>query len=217
MRGKLYTAVVVCFVAASAAHAATPCDFKGLSVGDTATPQEIMKHFGIANYVTKQPDDTYDEERARKVGSGNAVEESDWKRGPACDETSCGIPHGVSVGDEPDLIPVAVSVFFDSTSRITAIDVSYDFSQWDEVLVLLNTKYGDNWDKEETPFRVINFDTKESQPAVASLLRHRNVGTNPNTSDTCSITAQSMDSVFQHTTPPAYRSILEIKLISKNF
>jgi len=37
-----------------------------------------------------------------------------------------------------------VYVFFDLTDKITAIDISYDKSQWDEVLQLLNTKYGDN-------------------------------------------------------------------------
>ena len=41
---------------ATATHAVTPCDFKGLSVGDKATPQQIMTHFGITQYV-KNADD----------------------------------------------------------------------------------------------------------------------------------------------------------------
>jgi hypothetical protein len=214
-------------LAASAAHAAIPCDFKGLSVGDNATPQEIMRQFGIAKYITKKADEPNDEqhkaasddllERAKKVGSMNAVEEETWNRGPACGETNCEIPFGVSVGNEPYSIPVGVFVAFDGASKITGIDVRYDFLQWDDVLELLNTKYGNNWDKEETPFVVTDYETKKSQPFVATLLRHRNVGTNPKTGDTCSITAQSMDRVFLHTTPPIYRSVLSIELISKNF
>src|SRR6516162_513622 len=66
-----------------AADATTSCDFKGLSVGDHATPQQIMANFGVVSYKDKTilaPPKTKEEqdkdfaakmERARKVGSFN--------------------------------------------------------------------------------------------------------------------------------------------------
>jgi hypothetical protein len=209
-------------------HAATPCDFKGLSVGDKATPQEIMQHFGIAKYITenadsrKMTDAAYEaywgaiNKRANTVGMENAMEEERWNRGPVCNESYCDIPYGISVGNEPK-IPVGVFVGFDSTGTVTAIDVSYDYLEWDEVLEMLNAKYGDNWDKRETPSAAADYETKKSEPFEETVLTHRNVGTNPKTGDTCSIVAQSQDHVFYHTVGPRERSVLEIKLISKNF
>jgi hypothetical protein len=63
------SAVVLAFAATSAAYAATPCNFKGLSVGDNATPQEIMKQFGIEKYITKKADEPNDEQH--KAASRN--------------------------------------------------------------------------------------------------------------------------------------------------
>jgi hypothetical protein len=222
---KPYGPVILCFIAASVAtHAVTPCDFKGLSVGDKATPQQIMSHFGIAKYSVDadRPTNSAAEEaqlrRAEKVGSMNAVEEEEWKAGPACREEYCRIPYGVSVGEEPLPIPVGVAVFINpSTHQVTAIDVTYDTVQWDEVLELLNTKYGDNWREEDKQGVVMNYEDKKSFPIVVKVLTHRSAGINPTTRTTCSIAATSSDLVFMHTTPPVIRAVLEIKLISRNF
>jgi hypothetical protein len=43
--------VSLTMLAAATVQAVTPCDFKGLSVGDKATPAQIMKHFGIVKFV----------------------------------------------------------------------------------------------------------------------------------------------------------------------
>jgi hypothetical protein len=217
----------LCALSVCAAHAATPCDFKGLSVGDKANPEQIMKHFGIEKYTTADPPQTEAEreatskaflKRSEQVSMTNALQEAEWREGPACREHSCRITYGrVTVGESPYPIPVGVFVAFDATHKITAIDVSYDRGQWDEVLELLNTKYGDNWRKEETQDVTTDYETKKSQPDTLTVLTHRSPGTNPATGDKCTINTESRDFVWLHTTPPIYRAELEIRLVSKNF
>jgi len=132
-------------------HAATPCDFKGLSVGDKATPTQIMKHFGIDKFVedsdaefTKQQKAPGYWEHVKKVGLHNAAEEIFWRMGPSCNYNSCEIPFGVTVGSGAFPISVGVFISFDKAGTIEAIDVTYDYLQWDEVMELLNTKYGNS-------------------------------------------------------------------------
>ena len=108
-------------------------------------------------------------------------------------------------------------VAFDQTGKVTAIDVYYGKSDWDEVLSLLNTKYGNNWRKEEIQDVTTDYEHKKSELDTVTVLTHRTPGTNPETGDKCSIVTMSRDIVFLHTTPPAYRAVLEVKLISKNF
>jgi hypothetical protein len=216
---------VICALIVCTAHAATPCDFKGLSVGDKATPQQIMSHFGIAKYSVDadKPTNSAAEaarlRRAETVGLMNAVEEEEWKEGSACGYDHCRINYGrVSVGSEPFPILVGVEVFFDASShQITAIDVTYDSTAWDEVLELLNTKYGNNWREDDTQGVTTNYQTKKSFQSVITVLTHREPGINRASGNTCSIVATSNDRVFLHTTPPVIRAVLEIKLISKNF
>ena len=138
--------------------------------------------------------------------------------GSGCGHKHCRIRYGeVHVGEEPYSIPVGVYVFFDSASKITAIDVSYDKLQWDDVLELLNTKYGNNWRKEETQDTTTDYETKKSQLDVVTVLTLRNNGTNPKTGDKCTINTRSRDIIWLHTTPPIYRAEMEIRLVSKNF
>jgi hypothetical protein len=228
--GGLVIALALASTTASAANATTSCDFKGLSVGDHATPQQIMANFGVVSYKDKTipaPPKTKEEkdkdfaaqmERAGKVGLMNAQEEQDWQVGPACDSSSCQIPYGsITVGEKPYPIMVGALVSFDNTSKITSIDVIYSRDDWDEVRALINTKYGDNWDNEETQDVTTYYDTKESFIDTVTVLKHRLNGTNPKTGDTCSIKAVSRDLVFAHTIPPILRAILEIKMVSRNF
>jgi hypothetical protein len=211
-------------LASLAAHATTPCDFKGLSVGDKATPQQIMKHFGVdkfldadATQAKNKADFDSNLKRAETVGLMNASEEADWHMGPACGYNYCRIPYGVSVGSGAFPIPVGVFVSFDKAGTIEAIDVSYSYSQWNDVLELLNTKYGDNWRSEVTNEVVTNLETKKSEQLSMTEILHRTPGTNPKTGDKCTLHATSLDLVFTHSMAPLYRASLEIKLVSKNF
>jgi len=225
-RANVVATIVGAWLAGTAC-AATPCDFRGLAVGDHATPQQIMAHFGITKYTTADPPQTQAEhdrafsaelKRGAQVSLINAAEEKAWQEGAACREDFCRIPYGsVHVGEDPFPVQVGVFVAFDSTHKITAIDVSFDRLQWEEVLELLNTKYGDNWRKEETQDVTTDYETKKSQPDVVTVLTHRTAGTNHKTGDRCTINVKSRDIIWLHTTPPIYRSEMEIKLVSRNF
>jgi hypothetical protein len=218
--------VTIVVLYSGAAFAETPCDFKGLSVGDKVTPQQIMNHFGILKYkdtdepqTQAQRDAAFNalDENAQVVGIMNALEEENWKVGPACNRSTCRIPFGVSVGNEPDPIQVDVFVAFEKHGKITAIEVRYDRFSWDEVLQILNVKYGDNWRAEEADDVTTDFQTKKSQPDHVTVLTHKALGTNTKSGDKCSLTVSSRDIVFVHSMPPPYRAVMEIKLISKNF
>jgi len=190
-----------------------------------------MAHFGIKKFIKNaddpSPNQTKEQhqaafnaqlKRAQQVSLTNAAEEKDWNEGSACGRTYCRIRYGdVQVGEEPYSIPVGVYAFFNTTGKITAIDVSYDKGQWDEVLEMLNTKYGNNWRKEEIQDVTTDYETKKSQPDMVTILTHRNNGTNPRTGERCTINTRSRDIIWLHTTPPIYRAEMEIKLISKNF
>ena len=207
-------------------HAATPCDFKGLSVGDKLTPVEIMKHFGIASFKTGAQAQTKEQrdtefnalmDRSKKVGSFNALEEEEFKVGPICDESICRIPYGVTVGNEPYPLQVNVLVSFDKSRVVTEIDVSFDKASWDDVVQMLNVKYGDNWRRETNESPTINFESNKSTTTTVTSLTHRSNGRNLKTGSTCTIYAVSDDRVFVHSTPPFARSEMQIKLVSTNF
>ena len=77
MRSFVLATAVIWALTAGSANAATPCDFKGLAVGDHASPRQIMKTFGIEMYKDKtvvNTNQTREEldsrmKRANKVGS----------------------------------------------------------------------------------------------------------------------------------------------------
>ena len=227
MKRGTTTALTALLLARGAAHAATPCDFKGLSVGDKATPQQIMKHFGINKFKTGEEHPTQAQhdaalealmKRADKVGFTNAIEEREWNNGPVCVRNYCSIPYGsVEVGSGSYPINVGVLVSFDKAGIIDSIDVTYSKSEWDEMLRLLNEKYGNDWRYEDTQDVTTNFETKHSYPATIIVLTHGTFGRNENTGDKCSIVALSRDIMWVHTTLPYNRAILEIKRISKKF
>src|ERR1700692_1848773 len=120
MRAALMMLIVIvaCIVFVGTVRAAPPCDFKGLSVGDKATPQQIMKHFGVDKYKDSDEEQktahgaaAYEKylERAKKVGLNNAAEEQAFQVGPACGWNHCRIPFGVTVGNRS--FPIRVGVF----------------------------------------------------------------------------------------------------------
>jgi hypothetical protein len=224
-RCKVLLILVILVMEFPAARAATPCDFKGLSVGNHMTPRQIMQHFGIRNFSTEaigahqSPKEAAASMRRMKaVGIMNEMEEEEFRRGPSCGPTSCVIPYGfVGVGNEPYATMVGVSVFFDSQGRITATDIVFDKSEWDTVRELINTKYGDDWEETNSQDVTSDYEKKKSWLDTVTILKHRRFGTNRKTGDQCKISVVSRDVVFVHTTPPALRSIMEISLVSTNF
>jgi len=68
---------------ASPSHAETPCDFKGVSVGNKMAPAEIMAALGVTNYKTNPPQSSFEEMMAlaKKYGTISAGELLDEKIG----------------------------------------------------------------------------------------------------------------------------------------
>jgi hypothetical protein len=201
----------------SPSRAETPCDFKGIAVGNKMTPAEIMTALGVTKYKINPARPSSDETfaLAQKYGTIPAGELEDWNIGPYCDETSCRVPYGVAVGN--DNAPVSVFLSFHD-GRITEIDVSFSQVYWDEMLPVFNQKYGADWyvDRSDTP--VTDYETKKSTMLEGILLKHITDGTNRDTNDRCQISATNIDIVFQHHDAHGpYHSMFVIKLVSKNF
>jgi len=203
----------------TASHADTPCDFKGVSVGDKMSPAQIMSALGVTNYKLNPKLPSFEENlpNIQKYGVLAAGEIRDWNIGPYCDDRLCTIPWGVSVGNSGD-IPVSVYVAFHS-GQITEIDVSFGQIYWDEILPLLDKKYGRNWKVERDPYMVLtDLETKQSSVVERTTLNHKSGGVNRKTRDTCQIWATNYDVIFYHHDPLGqFHSVFVIKLVSKNF
>jgi hypothetical protein len=92
------------------ARSQVPCDFKGISVGDKLTREQVMERLGIKKFKFDPPRADFMEMQPEidKYGITGAAEREDDKTGPYCWEDSCNIPYGVVIGD--DKIPVKVFV-----------------------------------------------------------------------------------------------------------
>ena len=135
--------------------------------------------------------------------------------GPYCEETSCRVPYGVSVGNNN--APVNVFVSFHE-GLITEIDVSFSETYWDEMLLILDQKFGADWNVDRTDMPVMNYETKKTTILERISLNHITNGTNRSTKDRCQIWATNLDIVFEHHDAYGpYHSEFTIKLISKNF
>jgi hypothetical protein len=204
-------------VAPSAASAQIPCDFKGVSVGDRLTPDQIMKTFGILKFVTDPETASFDAMQPLydKYGITGASELEDWKIGPYCRDTYCRIPRGVTVGNSD--IPVSVFVSFRS-GVVTEIDVSFGETFWDEVLPIIEKKYGSRWKFDQSDMVVTEYGTKKYELLQRIIAENRQVGVNASTKDTCHMSATNIDIIFRHHDPlGSLHSIFVLKLDSKNF
>jgi hypothetical protein len=202
---------------ASPSHAETPCDFKGLSVGDKVTPADIMTALGVTKYKTNPARPSFEETNAlaQKYSTIPAAELQDWNIGPYCEGTSCRVPFGVTVGNNNT--PVSVFVSFHG-GLITKIDVSFSETYWNEMLPILDQKYGADWNVKREDMPVTNFETKKTTLLERISLNHITNGTNGSTKARCQIWATNLDIVFEHHDAYGpYHSEFAIKLISKNF
>jgi hypothetical protein len=139
----------------------SPCDFKGISVGNRMTPSEIMSALGVTKYKTN-PERTSFEDRmaaAQKYGIIPAGELEDWNIGPYCTETYCQVPYGVTVGNNNTAVSVHVSF---REGLVTEIDVSFDATFWDEILPILDQKYGADWNVDRGDMSITDFETRKA-------------------------------------------------------
>ena len=202
---------------ASPSHAEPPCDFKGISVGTRMTPDQIMTALGVSTYKMNPVRSSFEERLllSRKYGIIPAAELEDWKIGPYCDETSCLVPYGNAVGNNNT--PVSVFVAFHE-GLITEINVSFGITYWNEILPILDQKYGPDWKVDRDDVPVTNLVTNKTTVLKRISLSHITNGTNPKTKDRCQISATNIDLVFvHHDAYGPYHSVFVIKLISKNF
>src|SRR5262249_35579707 len=141
--------------------AETPCDFKGISVGNKMSPAELMSALGVTQYKTNPTRPSLDQGKAliEKYGLIAAAEIEDWQIGPYCDNKICRVPYGIAVGNN-NSIPVKADISFHE-GLITEIVVSFGESFWDEMLPIFNQKYGANWTIERNDMPITNYETKE--------------------------------------------------------
>jgi hypothetical protein len=210
---------------ASHAMGETPCDFKGVSVGDKVTPEIVMKTLGIKSYKTYHSPWTAKELEAyiklKYEYEGSPMMASEYAEamiGPFCNDTLCQIPPGeVKIGND---IPAKILIFF-SNGVVTKIQVRFNNLYWNEVKPILHQKYKATWHIESDPtFFYIDPTTREKQiPEDYMRLTHKYGGMNKNTGDRCQIWTANYDGIFTHTNYSGgyLLSIFVIKLISKNF
>jgi len=189
------------------------------------TPEQIMTTLGIAKYKTN-PTINYSGEQyyslSEKYGMYSAIEVTKWKIGPYCNNSSCYIPYGVNVGVDGS-IPVKISILFtEDQHQIYDIDVHFNSVFWDEIVPILNRKYGSLWEIERMPIAITDSDFSSKKTHWNKFDRiimiHKTGGINTKTKDTCEISATNYDVVSTHHDPiGAYQSVMEIKLISTNF
>jgi hypothetical protein len=117
---------------ATSARSQVPCDFKGVSVGDKLTREQLMQRLGVSKFKVDPPDSSRNEidwKEVEKYGITSVAERQDDKTGPYCRENSCNIPFGISVGD--DKFPV--KVFVALKEGVTyAIEVSFNSIFWND-------------------------------------------------------------------------------------
>lgn len=218
MKSQFSALLVSTFFFASFCYAETPCDFKGISVGDKMTATEIMAVLGVAKYKMNPKFPSWEERQpiVKKYGLSASAELAEWDIGPYCDETSCRIPYGVGVGN--DNTPVNVFISF-RQGQVTEIDVSFGETYWEEILPILDKKYGPNWTVEHDPNMLItDLETKKYTKLERITLTSKKGGKNQKTHDRCQIWATNLDVVFQHHDPSGpFHSVFVIKLVSKNF
>jgi len=200
---------------ANVSKAQTPCDFKGLSVGDKMPPSQIMSKLGISKYKTN-PKFDFPLELTQKHGTVGAMELLESKIGPYCNDSSCQIPNNFKVGAGID---ASVFVLFNSnTNQIQAVNVRTNTTYWSDLVEILKRKYGQKWVLEESDFAITNYHTDLKIPVQRYIMTHKTGGINPKTGDTCQISAVNYDYIFSHPGPLGlYQSVFEIKLISSNF
>jgi hypothetical protein len=159
---------------------------------------EIMAALGVTQYKTNPVQRSIlspqMEALTKKYGSRGAGEIEEWEIGPYCNDTSCHVPYGVSAGNDNSAVNVFVAFH---KGLITGIDVTFSETYWDEMLPILDQKYGADWRVEHEDMSIINYETKESHVVQRIVLQHVTNGTNPRTKDRCQIWAAQLNRGYQ--------------------
>ena len=215
LAGVLYLILGISLSSAKGAN--PPCDFKGVSVGDTMSTDEIMSIFGIKSYKTNPTIDLIKDHRdlIDKYGIMEAHTIVDFEVGPYCENKMCIIPNGITIGNNN--VPVYVFVGF-GEKIITSIEVYFNQSYWEDVKEIAQLKYGRNSSREIIPITIAEYSTKKFLEIHSENITFNEYGLNQKTNDRCRISLSQFDSIFNHNDPlGVYHSVFNIELISKNF
>ncbi|HEY4048770.1 MAG TPA: hypothetical protein VGM27_18045 [Acidobacteriaceae bacterium] len=217
-RGRLLLFVLAATTSfAFPARSQVPCDFKGVSVGDKLTREELMQRLGIKNFKLDPPRPDFMEmhPEIEKYGINGAAEREDDKIGPYCTESSCNIPFGIGVGD--DHIPVKVFVAL-KADVVYAIEVYFNTIFWNDIWGIITKKYGPAWNIERRDIAVIDYETKKVDQLELVSATHKLGGINTQTKDTCSLAASNIDIIFRHhDSLGTLHAIFAIKREAKDF
>ena len=208
---RYITVLISTLLFASPLHAETPCDFKGISVGNKMSPAQLMSALGVTHYKMNPAPHSSSLALTGKYGFIAAGEIEDWEIGPYCNDTMCTVPYGVAVGNNNIPVKVDISVH---QGRITKIIVSFSETFWDEKLAMFDQKYGANWTTERNGMPITNYETKETFTVQRIVLQTE--GTNLSTKARCKIWATNFDTVVEHHDALGpYHSRIVIQLILK--
>ena len=206
----------------SSAQAQTPCDFKGVTIGDSMTHDEVMQKLNVKSYKKNPDRNSFPDSLSlmKKYGIIPSGEILDWRIGPSCDtvsvfSNSCRIPFGVQIGNN-NSIPVSVFVSF-SEDKVSSITIKFNQIYWTEVKDMIGLKYGSKHKLEADTLAISDLETHKVITVQNELITYPAGGTNLKTGDKCRVEAGQFDIVFQHHDPLGlYHSYLGLQLISKN-
>jgi hypothetical protein len=86
------------------------------------------------------------------------------------------------------------------------------------VWTILTKKYGPAWDIERNEMPVMDYETKKVDQLERVIVTHKLGGINPQTRDTCSLSATNIDIIFRHhDSLGTLHAIFGIKRESKDF
>jgi hypothetical protein len=199
-------------------RAQVPRDFKGVSIGDKLSRDQFMARFGIKNFKIDPPEPDLGNrsfaEELEKYGITGMSERDDDLIGPYCRGDYCRIPTGVSIGDDH----IAVKNFGAFRDGVVFdLEVAFNFF-WNDIWDIMITKYGPDWDIEKDTIAVTDYGSKKYDQLERVIATRKFGGVNPQTKDTCSISATNIDIIFRHhDTLGTLHAILELKRKPKDF
>lgn len=193
------------------------CDFKGVRIGDKVTPDELMKKLAVQKYTLNPKFSGGLDNESRKLHDKygpNSIEIEKDAIGPFCKNEFCEIPNNQQIGN----VPVNLKFYFEK-SVLTAIKISFNSLNWDEIKKDLFRKYGNNWASEEMQMGIAPFDEpKKTMMVTRKILEYKSGGLNESNNAKCEVRATNYDIIFQHGNRlGAYHGVIDIEKMSDGF
>jgi hypothetical protein len=192
---------------------ADPCNFKGLTVGESYDPKQVMQILGIKKYkidpMVSSMMVTKDEER--KFGHLGANEHSLWRVGPYCLGTTCEIPYGVEI--QPN-IASSLEIIYGPNNLVTDIRILFSEKYWGPVQASLLQEYGPGWSTQEEPKFEMRDEVSGNSLSVHRIMYYRIADAQSmKLNKKCELALTNYASIFLHNGPlGVYQSSFIISL-----